>query len=495
MRIVFDAMSRHAMEDGGRTAVSDANGTLSRVELLGRVAALAEELMPMPRMIGLLAPNGIDWAVAQLACALAGKVTVPLPAFFSPGQLGHIVRDASVGVILVTPATWPAAAGSGVVTHLIGARMTAPEVTGFVDGFGQVIYTSGSTGQPKGVRHESGQLAWSVVALAEAGAASAQDRFLSVLPLPLLLETLCAVFLPQLVGGHSHFDAAVADAVGRGQAVGLADAFEAHRPTASVVVPQLLKAWVGELLQSGRHAPPGLRFVAAGGAPMPPRIAAEAWRLGIPVHKGYGLSECCSVVTLNRPGYRAVGTSGRPLSGLQVTIEDGEIVVDGPSVTDGYLRQEPAGRPWRTGDLGQLDADGFLTVHGRKDDLIVSSFGRNISPEWIETMILDDSRIALCAVVGHGEPHLTAVLVPSPHGAGWFAVASEAEVRRLVAERCADAPGYAMPRVVVVCSPDEAYRAQLLTGNGRFIRKRLPAFLQASSLPVATPVSCFTTQS
>ena len=173
---------------------------------------------------------------------------------------------------------------------------------------------------------------------------------------------------------------------------------------------------------------------------MPPALAAEAWRLGIPVHEGYGLSECCSVVTLNRPGHRAVGTSGRPLSGLQVTIEDGEIVVDGPSITDGYLRQEPAGRPWRTGDLGELDADGFLTVHGRKDDLIVSSFGRNISPEWIEAMILDDPRIALCAVAGRGEPHLTAVLVPSSHGKDWFASASEAELRRLVAERLRGRP-------------------------------------------------------
>jgi len=146
---------------------------------------------------------------------------------------------------------------------------------------------------------------------------------------------------------------------------------------------------------------------------VPLQVAEMAWQLGIPVHEGYGLSECCSVVAVNRPGERCSGTVGRPLNGLDVSIVSGEIVVDGPSITDGYLGQDPAQRPWRTGDLGAIDQDGFLTIHGRKDNLIVTSFGRNISPEWIETMLLGDLRIAFCAVVGHGEPYLTVVIIPS----------------------------------------------------------------------------------
>jgi long-subunit acyl-CoA synthetase (AMP-forming) len=207
-----------------------------------------------------------------------------------------------------------------------------------------------------------------------------------------------------------------------------------------------------------------------------------AWQLGIPVHEGYGLSECCSVVAVNRPGERCSGTVGRPLNGLDVSIVNGEIVVDGPSITDGYLGQDPAQRPWRTGDLGAIDQDGFLTIHGRKDSLIVTSFGRNISPEWIETMLLGDLRIAFCAVVGHGEPHLTVVIIPSRMGESWFANSSSAEVLGLISHCCEGAPDYAVPRAFAVASFREAAANDLLA-NGRPIRKNIERFVATKTPP------------
>ncbi|RXT54385.1 hypothetical protein B5V03_00145 [Bradyrhizobium betae] len=102
MRNLFDAMYRHADEAGDKVAVSDSNGIIHRGELLAKVIGLAADLGPQPGPIGILAPNGIDWVVAQLGCALAGKIVVPLPTFFSSAQLGHIVRTASVGLILTT---------------------------------------------------------------------------------------------------------------------------------------------------------------------------------------------------------------------------------------------------------------------------------------------------------------------------------------------------------------------------------------------------------
>ena len=213
---------------------------------------------------------------------------------------------------------------------------------------------------------------------------------------------------------------------------------------------------------------------------MPHQVASAAWELGIPVHEGYGLSECCSVVSLNRLGDRRPDTVGRPLSGLDVSIEDEEIVVNGPSITDGYLGQGPAERPWRTGDLGAFDSEGFLKIRGRKDSLIVTSYGRNISPEWIETMLLGDLRIAFCAVVGHGEPHLSAAIVPSGPGESWFAHASHDEVLRLISDCCSGAPEYAVPRAVVVTSLQEAIDNQLLT-NGRPARPQIAKFVAAKA--------------
>jgi long-subunit acyl-CoA synthetase (AMP-forming) len=482
MRNLFDAMHRLAHEAGDKVAVSDSKGIIHRGEFLAKVIGLAADVGPQPGPIGILAPNGIDWVVAQLGCALAGKIVVPLPTFFSSAQLGHIVRSASVGLILTTKEVKPLTQQSGVASRLIGAHGARTDRRDPVGGFGQIIFTSGSTGEPKGVRHESGQIAWLAAALANATGATAEDTYLSVLPLPLLLETICAIFVPAMLGAYVHFDTAMAEQVGRGDAKGISRAFELKQPTTSVVAPQLLKQWVGELQAAGSRAPASLRFVAVGGAPVPRQVADKAAELGIPVHEGYGLSECCSVVALNRPGERRAGTVGRPLEGLKVSIDDGEIVVDGPSITDGYLGQGPARRPWRTGDLGAIDRDGFLTIHGRKDSLIVTSFGRNISPEWIETMLLGDPRIAFCAVVGYGAPSLTAVIIPSRPGESWFAKASHADVMGLMSECCAGAPEYAVPQACVVASLQEAVSNKLLI-NARPARKQIEKFVAAKTPP------------
>jgi long-subunit acyl-CoA synthetase (AMP-forming) len=312
--------------------------------------------------------------------------------------------------------------------------------------------------------------------LAAATQASASDSYLSVLPLPLLLETICSIFIPASIGAYVHFDTDLADRAGRGDVTGIAKAFEAYRPTTSVLVPQLLKHWIAELQAAGQQAPSSLRFVAVGGAPVPKQVADVAWRWGIPVHEGYGLSECCSVVAVNRPKERRPGTVGQPLNGLRVSIDKGEIVVDGPSITDGYLGQKSAKRPWPTGDLGAMDRDGFVTVLGRRDNLLVTSFGRNVSPEWIETMVLADPRIALCVVTGHGEPHLTSLLIPSAAGAAWFATATRSEVLELLSDLCSEAPAYAVPSAYVITSFEHALKDQLIS-NGRPVRKNIGRFV------------------
>ncbi len=477
MQPILDAMRRHAATDPAAVAMSEPGRSLTRRDLLDRVTRLASALRGAPSVVGLLGPNGIDLATAQLACAVAGRTVVPLPGFFSRAQLAHVVRDAGVSLILATEESMSRAMGLGLPAVAIG--QLSPRETGCepAGGFAQIIYTSGSTGDPKGVKHEGGQIAWSSAALAAATGAGEGDSYLSVLPLPMLLETICAVFVPVLVGARVHFEPELAEAIGDGSVSGLADAFRIHRPSMSVLVPQLLRALVLEIAQTGGSVPDSLRFVAVGGAPVPGPLAEAAWRLGIPVHEGYGLSECCSVVAVNRPGERRPGTSGRPLDGLSVTIDEGEIVVSGPSVMAGYLGGPAVSGAWRTGDLGVIDEDGYLAVHGRRDNLIVTSYGRNVSPEWIETMLLGDARIAACAVAGSGAPHLTALLVPSRDGAAWFSRATAGEIARLVEAACADAPGYAVPKAHLVVPMERAACEGLFAGDGRIRRGRVQAFV------------------
>ena len=143
---------------------------------------------------------------------------------------------------------------------------------------------------------------------------------------------------------------------------------------------------------------------------------------------------------------------GEPLPGLDVRIDDGEVVVSGPSVMHGYLHGNPAQRSWRTGDLGGLDEDGFLSVAGRKDTLLVMSSGRNVSPEWIEAMLrTGDPRVAAAVVLGQGMDQLNALLIPSAPGEAWLIESPRADILLWLEQACGDAPPYAVPRNFVAC--------------------------------------------
>jgi len=485
MRFLFECIDREAALRPTAIAISDDGETLNWQDLRNAVANAAPRMASISSTIGLLAPNGVSYVVAMLAAARTGKTLVPLPLFFSDSQLQKIVKDAQVDEIVTVEGFGERAMTLGVASHVFRIDRSVSSACKLKGGFGFVIYTSGSSGTPKGVVHSTRQLETVVRGLASASAASRADRYLSVLPLPMLLETVCAVFLPIFCGATAHFAGAAAERIGRGDARGLAKVLAANQPTATVLVPQLLRSLLYELKATQTAPPPSLRFVAVGGASIPRPILDMAEDMGIPVYEGYGLSECCSVVSMNRPGDRRIGSVGKPLDGISVEIDDGEIVVSGPSLMSGYLGAPSVQGPWRTGDLGSIDTDGFLTVHGRKDSLIVTSFGRNISPEWVETELMADPRIALAAVSNAADASLRALLILSPPGEQWFAGASDSDVKAAIAKLCASLPSYAVPSHIVALSLPEAAKALLVTTNGRIIRCRANDHLSRSLPPVA----------
>ncbi len=475
---VLSALARLAATRCNDEAFREAGGdSVSYGALNDAVAALSRSYRSLPDTVGILAPSGIAWVQAQLALTAADKNIVPLPVFFSHDQLLHIIKDAGIGHILATPETVGTAGGFG-VPH---SEITVPDTgdalpAGSIRGTGKarlIIYTSGSTGRPKGVCIADRQLAASVKAIGDAVAAGPDDLYLSVLPMSLLLEQICAIYLPLLAGIRVVFCPFTSGTA-------LVEQVERVRPTLMVLVPQLLSAWIAAAKISGRKAPDSLRVVATGGAPVSETLAAAAWNLGIPVHEGYGLSECCSVVALNRPGDRVAGTVGRPLDGLDVSLDDGEIVVRGPTVMEGYLNDSapPPEGIWRTGDLGGFDDQGRLSVYGRKDNILVTPAGRNVVPEWIEAMVTTDPRIALCILIITPMSGLTAILVPLDAYTREFQSMSPADVASQVAGLVAEAPRYARPAHCLVVPDAEMQRHGLLTGNGR---PRRDAILKAFS--------------
>ncbi|MGA7327129.1 MAG: AMP-binding protein [Rhodomicrobium sp.] len=486
MAELAEALIHQAATAGSAVAMSDAECSLTRSQIVRLVAGAAEDLRRAPQTIGLYGSNSVDWAIGFLALSISGKTIVPIPTFFSKEQHEHLIHDSGVEHILVTDAKGPEAGLFPVPVHsLFRKEANSLRVQG--SGGGLIIYTSGSTGTPKGVRLASGQEEWVARNLSKAIDANREDKYLSVLPLPMLLELICGIMVPIFVGGTVHYDNAVAQSIGTGVPADVAEAFARAKPTASVLVPQLLALYCAQLAGSGTRPPETLRFVAVGGAAVPPALSKTARQLGLPVFEGYGLSECASVVAVNTPGESRDATVGKPLPGVHVTIEDGEIVVQGSSVMDGYLHGDTAPRRWRTGDAGSLDADGFLTVYGRRDNLIVTPYGRNISPEWIETMLLGDSRIGGCIVHQlEGLEGLTALLIPSPFGEAWFKTASNDEILALVSDACLPAPYYAQPKRAVAISRKDALARKLFTPNGRVHRGQAQKYLkeQAQTLKV-----------
>lgn len=454
MRDILDALARHSQVRPNAVAFNGPDGALPYKQLARRTAGVAARCASLGETVGILAPNSVDWVACDLGLALAGKTMVPLPPFFSPGQLGHITRDAGVEHILCTPQTRPQAEALGIpstpIDDLSATEAPWPGDLSRADTAKRIIYTSGTTGTPKGVRIGAKQIAASAHGLFKASGATENDLHLSVLPFALLLEQIAAICVPLLAGAPVALAPDAAAAAQNGDLRPLHAAFETHRPTTTVLVPALLGAWVQGLMALGMRAPDSLRFVAVGGAHVPPPLAEAAWNIGIPVHEGYGLSECCSVVSVNRPGNRIADTAGQPLDGLDVCIEDGEIVVRGATVMDGYLGHgDVADGAWRTGDLGKFTDEGALVVLGRRDRLIVTPQGRNIHPEWIETIALGIAGVGDARLSLDDQSGLVLGVTPS--------CAAPQDLVSTIRTALADVPDYARPaRIAISLGPNAA---------------------------------------
>ncbi|CAM3913055.1 AMP-dependent synthetase/ligase [Mesobacillus zeae] len=162
-----------------------------------------------------------------------------------------------------------------------------------------------------------------------------------------------------------------------------------------------------------------MRALVSGGAALNPEIAGFFWSMGIPILEGYGLTETAPVIASNPMTRPKIGTVGRVLANVDVRIaEDGEILVKGPSIMKGYYRNEEATAEqfsdgwFRTGDIGTLDDDGYLTIVDRKKRLLILSTGKNVAPQHIENAINQSSYIENSVILGHNQKYIIAVISP-----------------------------------------------------------------------------------
>jgi len=164
-----------------------------------------------------------------------------------------------------------------------------------------------------------------------------------------------------------------------------------------------------------------IRLLTAGGAPLAPELAEFFWSVGLPVFQGYGLTETSPVVTANSPSSNKIGTVGRPIPDVEVRIaEDGEILVKGPCVMQGYYHKPDATREvlaadgwFSTGDIGRLDEEGFLTITDRKKELLKTAGGKFVAPAPIENALKTSPYIANAMVVGDRRKFVSVLIVPN----------------------------------------------------------------------------------
>lgn len=467
---------------GSRVVLSGNGGTRSASALLADTQAFADWLREREaRVLAVLADNGVTWVSADLAALRAGIAHLPLPAFFSDGQLIHALNASGADMLLTDQPKRILSLGLGFHhagqwdgLSLLGRE---GEFVPLPAGSAKISFTSGSTGTPRGVCLSAAGLLDTARALDAALADVPIQRHLSVLPLSLLLENVAGVYAPLLRGAElvlPKLDQLGWRGMAAFDAIALATWVELERPNSAILVPELLKTWTLALERTGRRAPASLSFVAVGGARVDRGLLERARGAGLPAYEGYGLTECGSVVALNRPGADRVGTVGQPLAHVSVdageeseSVDQREIRIRGRAFL-GYLGDTaPAPEVWPTGDAGFVDQAGFLNLAGRSKNLIITAYGRNIAPEWVEAGLTAQPEIAQAVVLGEARPALGALLVPAQG-------VDASQLAWAVARANAFFPDYARVagwRAVQPFSPAMG----LATGNGRLIRAAITA--------------------
>ncbi|MCS7166456.1 MAG: long-chain fatty acid--CoA ligase [Gemmatales bacterium] len=411
-------------------------------------ALVAEGVQPGAR-VGLWSENRVEWILTDLGILAAGAVCVPAHAPLPAPQVIQQMEHAEVQVVFVsTPKMaeavreWAAHppvrkvicfsdAGPGVESwHSFLTRGWSlrqrqfSELTQRLAGLSRdtlatIMYTSGTTGQSKGVMLTHGNLLSNALAMLASLHLGPHTVVLSWLPYSHIYGRLVDYYL-SLAGG---FLLVLAESVDT-----IVDDLQQVQPTSFAAVPRVYEKILAfcrdEDPERQRHR---LRTIFgsrierlnSGGAPLSVAVAQAYWEAGLPLLQGYGLTETSPVVSFNRLEHNKLGTVGQAVPGVEIRIaEDGEILVRGPNVTPGYWRnpeateQALAGGWFHTGDLGFLDEEGFLTITGRKKDLLVLSNGKKVIPTDLENLLVSSPHIEQAVVYGEGRSYLTALIVP-----------------------------------------------------------------------------------
>lgn len=462
MSDVLRAIEKYAHDQADSPALLSDTTVLSYNELHRQLDLLAIELkVHHGQCAGIELGNGVSWLLLDLACVKAGIVTVPLPAFFTATQREHALRSAGASLLFSDK---PTGQGSLLIDneHAITISHLDNAVVDLHEGTSKITYTSGTTGEPKGVCLSQPGMEQVAASLVSVIGQQAAEKTAAVLPLAVLLENIAGAYATLLAGGC--YDLQPQENIGFSHGM-IPDFVKLHhylvesKACSCILVPELLRGLMQVIAQSGQGLP-DMRFIAVGGSRVSISLLQQAEQLGLPVYQGYGLSEAASVVAVNTPVMNRTGTVGQLLPHINIDLAgDGEILIRAQTFL-GYVGEPMNEEVYKTGDIGEIDEQGFLHITGRKKNIIINSMGRNIAPEWPESELLAQPQIAQAVVLGDAEAGLSALLVPS-------AASVDARQMSEAIERANQTlPEYAQIRYWKISVPFTVANKQL-TGTGR----------------------------
>jgi long-chain acyl-CoA synthetase len=456
------AFDKAAQANRSRTALIDEDRSWTFGELAEESDAIATLLREKVAgdTVGVLLLNSPQYVTTLLGVWKAGKTPVPLNYLLPPQELAYIIKDSGMSALITSQffaqavaAIKPLFGEKGVILMAdapdFAPKTGKPAVATYRDP-ALYLYTSGTTGKPKGVVLTHRNLATNVDSCQQAGGFDHRDSFLCLLPFFHTYAITGTILLPLLNGSKMVL-------VDRFQPLKVMKLIEDHAISVFLAIPSMYRVLAhseGEFdLKSVR----------------------------VPIFEGYGQTEASPVISLNVPSGRKMGTVGRALPGVEIAIWDeqkspvgedvvGEIMVRAASVMEGYynLPEETSKtitRDWlHTGDLGKMDAEGFVTITGRKKDLIISA-GENIYPREIEEVLVQHPKVKEVAVIGvkdevRGEVPKAFVIARDGM------TVDEKELRQFCRENLA---GYKVPRHFAIV-PDLPR-----TPTGKILKRMLPA--------------------
>jgi len=409
--------------------------------------------------VSIVGPNRPESVMADLGALAAGAVPAPIYPTLTAEQARYIADHSGAKVAVVSDeaqerklqgtslrhfvrlTSWEdfLARGDGTPDSAVEARLSSIGP----DDVATLIYTSGTTGPPKAVMLTHRNLAFAAETAVRVAQTTPDDLLVSYLPLSHVAEQVISIHLPTMSGGAVWF----CDELER-----LPDVLRAARPTIFFGVPRVWEKMQARIEETVRGASPlrrklfawarasrgkladrivlskvraalGLdraRFCVTGAAKMSRPTLDFFDSLGIPLLDIWGMTESTAMGSGNLPWARKPGTIGRPEEGVEIKLApDGEILTRGPHVFKGYYKDARATQEaldpdgfLHTGDVGEFDSDGFLRITDRKKELLITSGGKNVSPQNIEGLLGRIQGVSQAVVVGEGQKYLAALIVP-----------------------------------------------------------------------------------